>query len=68
MNKIEPLKPRFENMKALLARIAEDDEAIGFVGCVLRADGSMVPVSFEIDRAQMAFAAAMFLRDCVEAD
>jgi hypothetical protein len=68
MAKIESLKPRFENMQALLARIAEDEEAEGFIGCVLRKDGTMVPVSFEATRDQMAFAAAIWLRDCVEAE
>lgn len=65
-NKIEPFKPHFENMQALLARIAEDEDAVGFVGCILRKNGSLVPVSFDVTRDQMSFAAAMWLRNCLE--
>lgn len=65
MAKIEPFKPHFENMRALLARIAEDEEAIGFIGCVIRKDGNIIPVSFEATREQMSYAAAFWLKECV---
>lgn len=64
--KIAPLRDRFENMQAFLAHIAEDDDATAFVGCVMRKDGSMVPVHFNATREQMSFAAAMWLRQCQE--
>lgn len=65
-NKIEPFRPQFENMQALLARIAEDEDAVGFVACILRANGSLVPVNFNVTRDQMSFAAAMWLHNCLE--
>lgn len=68
MAKIEPLRPHFENMRALLARIAEDEDAVGFVGCILRKNGTLVPVSFDVTRDQMSFAAAIWLRDCLDVE
>jgi hypothetical protein len=45
--KIVPLRNHFENMQAFLARIAEDTDAVGFVGMVILKEGrGMTPVSF----------------------
>jgi hypothetical protein len=55
------LKPNFENMKAMLAHIADDDAAIGFVGCVVHSDGTMQPIHFGATREQHSFAAALWL-------
>lgn len=68
MAKIEPLRPHFENMQALLARIAEDDQAIGFIGCIIKKDGTMQGVHFGGSRQQMAFASALWLAHCVGDD
>lgn len=68
MAKIEPFRRQFDNMQALLARIAEDEDAVGFVGCIRRKNGMMVPVNFDVTREQMAFAAAMWLHNCLEGD
>jgi hypothetical protein len=70
VSKIAPINGRFENMKAFLAHIAEDDKAVGFVGMVVRKvdDGhDMVPIHFKATCEQMSFAAAMWLRICQEA-
>ena len=68
MPKITALRDGFENMQAFLAHIAEDDGAVGFVGAVMRGDGTMVPVHFMATREQMAFAAALLLRQCQEGE
>lgn len=69
-HKIISIKGKFENMKAFLAHIAEDEHAVGFVGCVLRKDpedGGIVtiPVHHEATLEQTAFAAALLLKRCV---
>lgn len=66
MGKIEPFRPHFENLQAMLARIAEDDQAVGFVGCVMKKDGTMTPIHYEATREQMAMAGAMMLHNCLE--
>lgn len=65
--KIVPIRESFENMQALLARIAEDDDATGFVGVVLRKSGDeMVVVTFDAIRAEIAFAALMLQQNALE--
>lgn len=68
MGKVTPLRDGFENMQAFLAHIAEDDGLSGFVGAVMRKDGTMVPVHFKATREQMAFAAALLLQQCQEGE
>ena len=68
MATIEPLRGAFDNMKAMLARIAEDDATIGFVGCILRSDGTMQPIHFGATREQHSFAAALWLNLSVTPD
>lgn len=65
VGKIVAINGRFENIKAFLHHIAENEEAVGFVGCVWLKNGDPVPVEFEITRQQMALAAAMWLQECV---
>jgi len=69
VSKIAAINGRFENLKAFLAHIAEDEAAVGFVGIVVRkaSDGGhvMVPASFNATREQMSFAAAMWLQNCL---
>lgn len=65
-HKIVAFNGKFTNLKAFLHHIAEDEDAIAFVGCVLRKDGNFVPVQFEITRQQMSFAAAMWMQLCME--
>lgn len=62
MATIEPLRGAFENMQAMLARIAEDEDAVGFVGCVLHKDGTMQPIHFCATREHYAFAASLWLK------
>lgn len=66
MAKIEPLKGSFENMRALLARIAEDEDAIGFAGVVFRRPDSAVVVTFNCDRKEVAFASVMLSSTSME--
>lgn len=67
--KIVPLRESFENMQALLARIAEDPDATGFAGCVLRKGGDeMVVVTFDASRADIAFAALMLQQNAMDFD
>lgn len=68
MATIEPLRGAFENMRAMLAHIAEDDNAVGFVGCVLRKDGTMQPIHFCATREHHAFAGALWLKLSVETE
>lgn len=68
MATIEPLRGAFDSMKAMLARIAEDDDAIGFVGCVLHSDGTMQPIHFGATREQHSFAAALWLNLAITHD
>lgn len=65
MAKVVPISGAFQSMHALLARIAEDENAIGFVGCVLLADGQMRPISFNCQRKDMAFASVILQTECV---
>ena len=66
MAKIEPLREHFENMHALLARMGEDEDAVGFVGCIMMRDGTMEPINFNVTREQMSMAAAVWLRNCLD--
>lgn len=66
MSKITPIGHGFQNLPAFLAHIAEDAEAVGFVGAVMRKDGAMIPVQLNVTREQMAFAAALWLQLCLE--
>jgi hypothetical protein len=69
MPKIHPLRENFEDVRALLAHMAELDDIVGFVGVVVTADGAMSPVAYGVDRGLFAFAAnvldeaAMFRED-----
>lgn len=65
-HKIEPLRDSFENMQALLARIAEDPDAVGFAGVVFRKPDSAVTISFNCSRAEVTFAAAMLQADALD--
>lgn len=70
MGKIAAINGKFENMPAFLAHIAEDGQAYGFCGVIMRRaeDGGteMVPVHFEATCEQMSFAAAMMLQIAVK--
>ena len=64
-----PIGNSFQNMQALLARIAEDPEATGFAGVVLRKAGDeMVVTTFNCTRAEVAFAAAMLTQNALEGE
>lgn len=55
-----PFRDHFESLPALLARIAEDKDACGFAGVVLRNDGDeMVVTTFNASRAEIAMASLM---------
>lgn len=68
--KVVPLKAHFENMQAMLAHIAEDKSAIGFVGCVIWSDESgarnMREVCFRATVAETAYASVVLARSALE--
>lgn len=60
--KIVAFGGRFTDFRAMLAAIAEDPNAIGFVGCVLRAGDEprvLQRVSFAVTTAEVALASVM---------
>lgn len=65
---IVPLKPHFESLRALLARIAEDaDDIDAMVITVFRKDDGMaVPMHFQASRYQYAFASVMWGNMAIE--
>lgn len=65
-HKIEPFRGHFENFQAMLARIAEDSEAVGMAACIKYKDGSMKPVNFEVTYAEIALAGAVMLQKAIE--
>lgn len=66
MSKIEPLKGHFENMQALLARIAEDEKATAFAGVVFTNNDSAHLVTFNCSRRDVAFAGTMLQANSLE--
>lgn len=67
-NKIVPLRGHYENFHALLARIAEDDEAIGMAAVLKYRDGSVKDVTFDVTCAEIAFASVMLARTALEGE
>lgn len=70
MSKIVPFRENFENLQALLARMAEDEEAVGFCGCLFKKEnaedpGTLVPVTFGVNRTHVALTAAILQRECL---
>jgi len=63
---VVPLKEGFENPKAFLLHIAEDEEIEGFVICVLRKTGTMIPAQINMSRADMAYAGAVITAMALE--
>lgn len=66
MNKIEPIRLAFENMQALLARIAEDEDVIGFAGVIFRKNDTAHVVTFDCTRKDVAFASVMLQANSLE--
>ena len=67
--KIVPFGGKFTDFRAMLAAIAEDKNAIGFVGCVLRLDETgrhLRRVNFECTVAEAALAGAMMMQMALE--
>jgi hypothetical protein len=64
-SKVVPFKGHFENFKALLARIAEDPGAVGFVGCILRDDGELRPVTFGVSTGETALTSVVLANLCI---
>ena len=56
---IVPIRGEFENPKAFLHHIAEDEEIEAFVIIVFRKDGTGVPAHLNCKARDMAFAGAM---------
>ena len=73
MAKIVPFGKGFSNLKAMLAALAEDEHAIGFVGCILRNenDGRGIALRrahFGANLADVALASLMLGQMAVEDD
>lgn len=64
--KIVSLRDEFESMEAILASIAEDEDAVGFAAVVVRRNGHWLPVTFGVSRGDLAFAGAAFMRISTE--
>ena len=54
---IVPIRERFEDWRALLAHIMEDDDVEKFAIVTIRKDGVCGAAHFEMTREQMAYAA-----------
>jgi hypothetical protein len=62
MSKIVPLGGAFKDWRALLARIAEDDEVQALVICTFTKDGTMKAAHLGTTYMQIAYAAAHWIR------
>lgn len=54
-----PIKGSFENPKAFLLQIAEDEEIQSFCMVVFLKDGRAVPAHIKCSRSDLAFSAAL---------
>jgi hypothetical protein len=72
MAKIAAIRGRYENFQAFLARIAEDEKAVGFIGMVVRIgeDGErdLHRVNFKCTRAECAFGSLILGQMALEED
>ena len=62
MPKVVPIRRNYENVRALLAAIAEEPGMVGFVGTIVLEDSTYIPVCHGTDLGDLAFAGAMLLR------
>lgn len=65
---IVPIKGRFENAKAFLLHIADDEDLDGFMIFVRTKQGTMKPAHLKFSRQEMAFAGAVALSWAQESD
>jgi len=63
---IRPIRGRFENWRALLAVIAEDDDVENLAVITVSKDGVMKCAHFEMTREQMAFASVLLAKRCID--
>jgi hypothetical protein len=63
---IEPIKGHFEDWRALLAKIMEDDEVEHLVVFTFCKDGSVRQAHHKCTRAEMAFAGVMIAKSALE--
>jgi len=63
---IEPLRGSFENWRALLGHIMEDDDVERFVIVTLKKDGTMWTAHFEMTIAEIAYAALLLQKKAME--
>lgn len=62
---IVAIKGAFENAKAFLYHIAEDDQIEQFAIFVVRKDGTPLIANFQCTRANMAYASAALANEAV---
>lgn len=59
MAEVIPIKGSFENPKAFLMQIAEDEDIQGFCMVVFLKDGHVVPAHIKCNRSDLAFSGAL---------
>ncbi len=73
MSRIVPIGKQFTNLRAFLAHIAEDENAVGFVGVIIRDDGhpdgrQLVKTNFGATTAETALASLIIARFAMHLD
>jgi hypothetical protein len=68
MGELKAIRGAFENVKAMLHHIAEDDDVEAFVIVTFRKDGTAVPAHLNCKRRDMAFAAAILQYNSLQGD
>jgi len=68
MSDVVPIKAGFENPRAYLLKIAEDEEIESFAMIVLRKNGATIPAHIGCSRADLAFFGAMLTQMALETD
>jgi hypothetical protein len=63
-----PLKGNFENPKAFLLQIAEDEEIQGFCMVVYLRDGTVTPAHIFCSRSDLAFSGALLTQMALDGD
>jgi hypothetical protein len=66
--KVVPIRNKYENVRALLAAIAEEPRMVGFVGTIVLDDRTHIPVCHGTHCGDLAFAGVMLCRLSQEVD
>lgn len=65
---VVPLRRKFEDIRALLASIMEDEDAVEFAGVVYRKDGNAIPVVYGMSRERLAYCGVVLTQISLEPD